>query len=344
MIERPISVWIVSLLCLFGVVCQSPPAAAANAAPKNAIARGEVAYEPAADETAIPAAFRMPAHTFAFEARSLEIQSRTLQVWDVTFPSPVETASQRNNTVHCEYYQPLTAAPGKAPAVIVLHILGGDFALSRLFCNALAQRGVAALFLKLPYYGERRDPHSSRRMISPDPNETVAGMTQAILDIRQAAAWLGAQPEVDREKLGIFGISLGGITSALAATAEPRLKNVCLLLAGGDVGAIAENAWERREVRDIRQAWLAQGGTREEYAALLGKIDPVRYGANVRGRHILMLNALADEVIPRVCTESLWTSFGKPRIIWFDGGHYSVIWHLLTALHHVTHFFAPAGE
>jgi hypothetical protein len=26
--------------------------------------------------------------------------------------------------------------PGKRPAVIVLHILGGDFPLSRLFCNA----------------------------------------------------------------------------------------------------------------------------------------------------------------------------------------------------------------
>jgi dienelactone hydrolase len=332
---------ILPLVCLAAVVCRGAEPAATG---PNEVILGEVAYKPPADEAAIPASFRLPAHTFAFAARSLEIESRTLQVWDVTFPSPVKSASERNNTVHCEYYQPLTAEPGKAPAVIVLHILGGDFALSRLFCNALAQRGVAALFVKLPYYGERRDPQSKRRMISPDPRETVAGMTQAILDIRQATAWLAARPEVDRDKLGIFGISLGGITSALAATAEPRLKNVCLLLAGGDVSAIAESAWERREAREIRQAWLAQGRTRDEYAALLTTIDPVRYGANVRGRHILMLNALADEIIPRVCTESLWTAFGKPEIIWFDGGHYSVAWHLFAALHHVTHFFAPARE
>ena len=39
--------------------------------------------------------------------------------------------------------------------MIVLHILGADFALSRYFAARLADRGVAALFVKLPYYGER---------------------------------------------------------------------------------------------------------------------------------------------------------------------------------------------
>ena len=75
-------------------------------------------------------------------------------MWNVTFPSPVVTPFEANNTVHCEYFQPKRA--GKHPAVIVLHILGGDFPLSRLFCNRMAQQGVAALFVKMPYYGPRR--------------------------------------------------------------------------------------------------------------------------------------------------------------------------------------------
>jgi hypothetical protein len=49
-------------------------------------------------------------------------------------------------------------------------------------------------------------------MISPKPEETVEGMTQAILDIRRAA-WLGAREEVNPDELGIFGINLGGITA-----------------------------------------------------------------------------------------------------------------------------------
>src|SRR5262249_9377299 len=142
----------------------------------------------------------------------------------VTFPSPVTTPERNNNTVHGEYYRP--AAAGKYPACVVLHIMGGDFPLARTFANALAHRKVAALFVIMPYYGPRRQPDSTARMVSADPRETVRGMTQAVKDIRYAAAWLAAQPEVDRDQLGIFGISLGGITAALAGTAEPRFHKI----------------------------------------------------------------------------------------------------------------------
>ena len=252
----------------------------------------------------------------------------------VTFPSPVETAHPENNTVHTEYFRPL--APGKHPAVIVLHILGGDFELSRLFCRQLAQNGVAALFLKLPYYGERRPANSEMRMISEDPQTTVANMRQGILDIRRAAAWLCGQDEIDENQLGIFGISLGGITSALASTAEPRFQKICLMLAGGDMAKIA---WESPEVKDVRERWAARGGSKEEFYQILKQIDPVTYGDRVRGRKILMLNASNDEVIPKVCTESLWHAFGEPEIVWFDAGHYSAIRYIFDALGRVAKFF-----
>ena len=184
-------------------------------------------------------------------------------------------------TVHCEYYRPKSDKP--VPAVIVLHILGGDFPLARVFANMFAEHGVAALFLKMPYYGERRDPQLSRRMISEDPRETLEGMTQAVLDIRRATAWLAHRDEIDDNRLGIFGISLGGITGALAATAEPRLQNVCLLLAGGDLVTVAK---ESPELEKIRRKWVATGGSQDEFLDALKEIDPVKYGENVRGRRI----------------------------------------------------------
>ena len=146
--------------------------------------------------------------TSAFRAMNRSMKCR------ITYGAVTQPA---NNTVHCEFFRPL--APGKHPGVVVLHILGGDFDLSRLFCRSLASRNVAALFVKMPHYGPRREPGSTARMVSLDPRETVRGMTQAVLDVRRAAAWLGAQESVDPEQLGIMGISLGGITSALAATA-----------------------------------------------------------------------------------------------------------------------------
>jgi hypothetical protein len=71
----------------------------------------------------------------------------------------------------------------------VLHILGGDFELSRLFCRSLATRGCAALFVKMPYYGPRREKGVAARMVSSDARETVRGMIQAVKDIRYGAGW-----------------------------------------------------------------------------------------------------------------------------------------------------------
>jgi dienelactone hydrolase len=309
-------------------------------ATESALQRGTVNYQPADDESLVAERFRLAAHTFDYQLRPLDVPTEHFQICELTFPSPVHTPYEKNNTVHCEFFRPKrNGDEGKMPAVIVLHKLGGDIPLARLFCNALAQKGVAALFVKMPYYGPRRDPAVKRRMVSPDPRETVDGMTQAILDIRCAAAWLASRDEIDAKRLGIFGISLGGITGALAATAEPRLSSVCLLLAGGDLGKVA---WESPELAKVRQQWLDGGGTREEFMTILGQVDPVRYAASVRGRRILLMNAKEDEVIPKVCTESLWESFGKPPIHWFSGGHYSCIWHLPEALVKVQSFFAAA--
>ena len=313
---------------------------------------GQVEFHVGPDEEGVPERFRLPPHKFTFEEVPLRTSSRAIRLSKVTFPSPVVTPHANNNTVHCEYFVPRendSAATGsrentaqanatRRPAVIVLHILGGDFDLSRLFCRALASRGVAALFLKLPYYGERRQPGEPARMVSVDVEETVRGMTQAVLDCRQAAAWLAAQDDVDAEQLGIMGISLGGITSALAAGIEPRFSKVCLILAGGDMGEVA---WTSEELAPLRKAWLAAGRSKEELFAAFRPIDPITYARPMPGRRILMLNARNDKVVPPACSEALWKALGEPRIIWWDAGHYSAMRYIFDGVSLAVDFFQP---
>ena len=247
----------------------------------------------------------------------------------LTFPSPVQTSVKQNNTVYCEYYRP--TSPGKHPACIVLHILGGDFPLSRTVAQSLADRGVAALFVIMPYYGPRRDPEVPTRMVSADPEETVRGMTQAVKDIRYATAWLAAQKEVDPQQLAITGISLGGIVTALAGAVEPRFQKICPVLAGG---GIAKMLWDSTEPHMVaaRKRWLAAGKTREGLVTLMETVDPATYGDRIHGRKVLMINAQHDEVIPRVATDALWTAFGQPPIVWYQAGHYTAIWHIGDAM------------
>lgn len=298
---------------------------------------GETSFAPLRDEAQTPELFQLEPHTFAWKQRTIAGGSSLIEVSEVTFPSPVTTPHEANNTVHCEYFAPRTEGPHAA--VIVLHILGGDFDLSRLFCRNFANNGVAALFVKLPYYGPRRVDGVDRRMISKDPQVTVAGFRQAVLDIRRGAAWLASRDEVDPDRLGIFGISLGGITGALAATAEPRLQNVCLMLAGGDMVRIAA---ESEELAPLRKEWLAEGRDLDQFLAAMKQIDPVEYGANVRGRRILMMNGKHDRVIPPSCTESLWRAFGEPEIVWMEAGHYTAAQFLLDGLGRATAFFVKS--
>ena len=305
------------------------------------VQQGEVRFEPPADEKGVPEQFRLPPHAFAYEQQIIKTSSKVLELSEVTFPSPVATEHDVNNTVHCEYYRP-REGDGHG-GVVVLHILGGDFQLCRIFCNAFAQHGTAALLVKMPYYGPRRPPGERRRMVSMDPAETIAGMTQAVLDVRRAAAWLAAQDDVDAGRLGVFGISLGGITGALAATAEPRLKNVCLVLSGGNLGEIG---WRSTELKGFREFWELRGGTREDYGRVLRPIDPLAYAENMRGRRILMINARHDKVVPPDCAEELWKAFGEPEIVWFDGGHYDLGREIFRVLDRSTKFYTadPSGR
>lgn len=323
----------VSLFVFFGAMLSVSAALMAEDASPN-LERGSVTFRPLPSELACPAAFVLESHQFDYELVPRDLDSDRFTAADVTFPSPVKTPHERNNTVHAEYYRPKQA--GKRPAVIVLHILGGDFTLSRLFCHSLNQSGTAALFVKMPYYGPRREPGVRRRMIAEDPQETVEGMTQAVLDIRRAAAFLASREEIDPDQIGILGVSLGGITAALAAEAEPRISNVCLLLAGGDFPKIAA---ESREFAKQREAFKRSGKDGDEFNRIISRIDPLRYADLLKNRRILMLNAKEDEVIPPACTTALWEAVGKPEIVWLEGGHYTVIRHLPAALHRANRFF-----
>jgi dienelactone hydrolase len=310
----------------------------ANPAPSFAPISAESTLTPPArpDEPRVPERFRLGTEPFPVRTRVLYDHAR-IRKHDVTFPSPVVTTSVPNNTVHAEYFQP--AGPGPYPAVIVLHILGGDFPLSRTVANYLAQNGVAALFVKMPYYGPRRDPASPRRMISKTPPETVEGMTQAVLDIRRAADFLASRPEVNAERLGITGISLGGIMSALAGSIDARFARVGIVLGGGKLG---DAVWDldHREAREFREQWLASGKTRAEFVQMIEQVDPATYGHRLKDRRVLMIEAAHDEVIPPENARALHAAIGDhARLIWLDSGHYTAIWYLPREIVRLERFF-----
>jgi dienelactone hydrolase len=301
--------------------------------------RGEIAFQPGPGESTVPEAFRLEPATFAYELSPL-MDGERYRVSSLTFPSPVVTPDVANNTVHAEYFEPL-GFPGKRPATVVLHILGADFPLSRYYAARLADRGVAALFVKLPYYGERREPNGPgpvpKKFLSDDLERTMRSMRQGVLDVRRAERWLASRPEIDPTRLGVTGISLGGIVSSLVVSVDPDVRSGALLLAGGD---LANVLWGMPEAAPFREMWEADGKTLADLKALTDPYDPLTHAAGMKGKRVLMIDGNVDEVVPPASARALWEAGGRPPIIWYDCGHYSAVGFLLPAMRRAVDFLA----
>jgi poly(3-hydroxybutyrate) depolymerase len=300
--------------------------------------KGEITFRPGPLEAGVPERFRLEPAVFSYELTAV-LSTRKYAVSTLRFPSPVETADAENNVVHAEYFAP-KGLGRKCPGVIVLHILGADFPLSRYMAARLADRGIAALFVKLPYYGERRPPNrplTTRRFLSTDVERTVTAMRQGVCDVRRAAVWLAARPEIDAGRLGVTGVSLGGIVSALAAAVDPAIKQGAFLLAGGDVSSIL---WGMPEGVAFRAAWVEAGRTRADLKALTDPFDPLTYAGGLSGKRLLMIAGKVDEVVPPSSTLLLWEAAGRPPLRWFDCGHYSAVGYLLPGIRQTVDFFA----
>jgi dienelactone hydrolase len=280
--------------------------------------KGTVCFQPVDDQHNVPARYRLEAHSFPYElTRKRELSTSGVTVDELRFPSAVTSPCPQNNTVYAEYYRP--KGPGPFPAAIVLDITGGDQSLSRIIAATFARNGVAALFVQMAYYGPRQPPGSNLRLLSTNIPRTYEGIRQTVLDVRRAAAWLASRPEVDRERLGIHGTSLGSMIGALAAEMEPRLRRVSIALGGG---GLVDVYYDDPRAAPYRRFWEALGGTRSQAIRLLSPVDPLTYAANLKGRKVLLIAGKRDEIVPPRATEALWKAAGEPRLIWYDCTHY----------------------
>jgi isopenicillin-N N-acyltransferase like protein len=281
---------------------------------------------------------------FDYRIRLLAERSH-FRVFRLTYPSPVVTSLVQNNTIPADYYVPNDIHPGdpKRPAVIFLHILDGNEPLTELVCSVLANRGIPAIAFKLPYYGSRGTARGPDALAN-NPKLFIGAIAQAGEDIRRTIDLLASRPEVNPERIGITGISLGGIIAATTAGAEPRIHRAGLMLTGGDLLPIIHHARETRDLSAMIQK--LPPNQRADVEACISSADPLMFAPALRGRaqagRVLMINATEDEVIPRRCTEKLADALAIPdRIVWLDGlGHYTAVAELPRALRMTAEFFA----
>jgi dienelactone hydrolase len=303
---------------VFASACLTLSAAFAVAADAPPSEKGTAKFQPAGDQKDVPQRYRLDARSFDYEMKwkaDLPICDATL--YDLKFPSAVESPHVENNTVYAEYYRPNGAGP--FPAVIVLDITGGDQSISRLICMHLCRHRIAGLFVQMAYYGPRRPAGSNLRLVSTDLPQTLSAIRQTVLDLRLAAAWMESRPELDGKRLGILGTSLGSFMAALAGEMEPKLNRVALLLGGG---GLVDGYYDHPKAAAYRKVFEALGGTKEMIARVIAPVDPITRADRLKDRKLLMLAGKRDDVVPPSMAQALWEASGKQKIVWYDCTHY----------------------
>ena len=141
------------------------------------------------------------------------------------------------------------------PAVILLHGTGGSKTNTQIakMSDALAARGFIAVAIDGRHHGERARPGAQA-------TEYVAAMLQAyrtpgahpflydtVWDVMRLIDYLKTRRDVDGARIGVTGISKGGMETYLAAAADPRIAAAVPVIGVQSFRwALDHDAWQSR--------------------------------------------------------------------------------------------------
>jgi dienelactone hydrolase len=140
-------------------------------------------------------------------------------------------------------------ANGRVPRFIVVNGHGGDkFSWYAFYTGILyARAGAVVLTYDPTGEGERNSQRlSGTRAHDKIKGDAILARKQAglmITDVMQAVSYLSQRPEVDAQRIGVAGYSLGSFVVALVGAIEPRLR-VCVPVGGGNLDGPGEY-WDK---------------------------------------------------------------------------------------------------
>lgn len=225
--------------------------------------------------------------------------------------------ADKQDTVLLDYYKVQNGGE-KTPIIIVLPILGGSNVESKAFCAYFAEHGIAALMV-------HRD-EKQKKSINPDNIEL--SFRSMVMDHRLVVDWIATRKELDLQRIGVFGISMGGIKACLIASIDRRIGPVVAALAGGDLPYIITRSKENGVVKVVRAIMAGYGLNRDQIRRLLKdkiRTDPLLLAKYADAGKILLIGAAFDRIVPFSKQRELGRALGGPRRVILFSGHYSAV-------------------
>jgi hypothetical protein len=228
--------------------------------------------------------------------------------------------------------------PPRAPGLMYIHAHGSNYPLGKqellkghppyitAYAPVCAEKGIIALAIDSWCFGERQRQQDGTRgeydtfKLMLWKGQVLWGMM--MFDEVQAVTYLRSRPEVDGERIGTVGLSMGSTKSWWLAALDPRVKlcvDLCCLT-------------EYREF--IKSGHLANHNIYYYVPGLLKHFQAEQINELIVPRPRLSLNGRKDRLTPPVGVERirdhllpLYTKYGRQedcRIELFDCGHLEI--------------------
>ncbi|KAF8095695.1 hypothetical protein N665_0326s0037 [Sinapis alba] len=138
----------------------------------------------------------------------------------------------------------------RRPAVVFMHGTSANKEWLRPWLEAYASRGYVAIGLDSRYHGERADSKTAYQdaLISSWKNgNTMPFIFDTVWDLIKLAEYLTQREDIDPQRIGITGISLGGMHAWFAAAVDTRYSVAAPLIGVQRFRwAIDNDAWQAR--------------------------------------------------------------------------------------------------
>ena len=239
-------------------------------------------------------------------------------------PSRARSSRRTPRTTPCvARYFPDASPAGRKRAVLVLPQWNADAEGHVGLCRLMNRFGITALRLSLPYHDTRMPPELLRAdyIVSANIGRTLAVCRQAVLDARQAIAWLAfAGLRVDRHpghQPRVVPVDADGRARAAGQGrgAEPHLAVLRRrhLERALDRCTCARHSTSNVDLDSLRRIWMP--------------ISPLPYIERVRNKRTLLVYARYDLTFPVELSRMLVNEFRGKRLphelAVLPCGHYS---------------------
>jgi pimeloyl-ACP methyl ester carboxylesterase len=179
--------------------------------------------------------------------------------------------------------------------------------------------GLNLLLPVLPLHGARnRRGRSGDGFLAGDFLDTVHAEAQAMWDIRRLLSWLRS---TGATQIGVYGLSLGGYTTALLSCLEGDLACAIAGIPAVDFARLVERVAPNRLLREVERLGFDWGALRD----VLSVVSPLALDPLVPRDRRSIFAGTADHLVPADQVRDLWRHWGEPRIAWYAGSHISFL-------------------